>query len=219
MPAPEPDSDPPGPQAHNHSLLNPRPVVLDPAVDRCLVTLGSPALGVAGPSSPAGGAAAPTPRPDGGAPRSPARSPWRCGPGSTAPRRTRARSPRPAGPARRWRAGRPTAVALGRSARGSATLLPAGMPDADRLGRDAELAGDLSLTDIGGEQLGRPQSAGLEPVAFSLCRRAARHSWHVPDPRLAGSRAPTRPSPHPSTRHPSSFTVDTSSNLCSRQGG
>jgi hypothetical protein len=46
--------------------------------------------------------------------------------------------------------------------------LPAGMPDTDSLGRDAELAGDLSLTDIGGEQLGRAQPAALEPIAFSL---------------------------------------------------
>jgi hypothetical protein len=40
-----------------------------------------------------------------------------------------------------------------------------------------------------------------------LRRRAARHSWHGPDPRLAGSRAPTRPSPHPSTRQPRSCKV------------
>jgi hypothetical protein len=49
----------------------------------------------------------------------------------------------------------------------AAAGLPAGMPDADGLGRDAELAGDLSLIDIGGEQLGRPQPAGLELVPTS----------------------------------------------------
>ena len=32
--------------------------------------------------------------------------------------------------------------------------LPATVPDADRLGRDLELAGDLGLADTGGEQLG-----------------------------------------------------------------
>jgi hypothetical protein len=69
------------------------------------------------------------------------------------------------------------------------------VPDAHGLGGDAELAGDLGLVDTGREQLGRAEPTGLEPVAFSLCRRAARHSWQVPDPRLAGSRAPTRPSP------------------------
>jgi hypothetical protein len=37
--------------------------------------------------------------------------------------------------------------------------LPAGMPDAHRLGRDLELAGDLSLVHAGGEQLGRAQSS------------------------------------------------------------
>jgi hypothetical protein len=39
---------------------------------------------------------------------------------------------------------------------------------------DAELASDLGLVDIGGEQLGCPEPAGLEPVTFLLCRRAAR---------------------------------------------
>jgi len=61
---------------------------------------------------------------------------------------------------------------------GGAALGPAGMPDADGLGRDLELAGDLGLTHADGEQLGRAQPAGLEPLAFSLCRRAARDGWH-----------------------------------------
>jgi hypothetical protein len=38
----------------------------------------------------------------------------------------------------------------------------------------AELAGDLSLADAGGEQLGGPQPTGLEPLAFLLSRGAAR---------------------------------------------
>jgi hypothetical protein len=81
-----------------------------------------------------------------------------------------------------WRrAARPSAVqGLG------TTGLPAGMPDAHGLGRDLELAGDLGLGDAGGEQLGRAQPAGLQAVTFSLCRSAARDSWHVPDPHLAG---------------------------------
>ena len=89
----------------------------------------------------------------------------------------------------------------GRRAAGPATAqgvapagLPAGVPDADRLGRDLELAGDLGLADAGGEQLGRAEPAGLQAVTFSLCRGAARDSWHAPDPRLVGSRAPTPPS-------------------------
>jgi hypothetical protein len=41
------------------------------------------------------------------------------------------------------------------------------------------LAGDLGLGVALGEQLGRPQPTGLEPVAFFLCRRAARDSWHA----------------------------------------
>ena len=45
------------------------------------------------------------------------------------------------------------------------------MPDAHRLGGDAELAGDLDLADAGGEQLGGAQPTGLEPVTFSLCRK------------------------------------------------
>ena len=61
-----------------------------------------------------------------------------------------------------------------------ATRLPSGEPDADRLGRDAKLADDLGLTHTGAEQLGRAQPPGLEPVTFSLCRRAARDRRHPP---------------------------------------
>jgi hypothetical protein len=96
------------------------------------------------------------------------------------------------------RAARPAAAQ-----RLGAALLPAGVPDAHGLGRDLELAGDLGLVDAGGEQLGRPQPAGLEPVTFLLGRRAARDGWHAPDPHLAGSPAPTRPCS--STRHPRPF--------------
>jgi hypothetical protein len=52
------------------------------------------------------------------------------------------------------------------------------MPDADGLSRDLKLAGNLDLADAGGEQLGRAEPAGLEPVAFSLRRRAARDCEH-----------------------------------------
>jgi hypothetical protein len=52
------------------------------------------------------------------------------------------------------------------------------MPDADGLGGDAKLAGDLGLADASGKQLGRAQPAGLELVAVLLCRRAARNGWH-----------------------------------------
>jgi hypothetical protein len=84
-----------------------------------------------------------------------------------------------------------------------AALLPAGMPDADGLSRDLEPAGDLGLVDTDGEQLGRAQPPGLEPVAFSLCRKAARDSWH---PRiLTRPAASLQPGRHPSTRRPSPF--------------
>jgi hypothetical protein len=67
-----------------------------------------------------------------------------------------------------------------------ATLLPATAPDADRLGRDLELAGNLGLADTGGEQRSGVQPAGLQAITFSLCRRAARDSWH---PRILARRA------------------------------
>jgi hypothetical protein len=53
------------------------------------------------------------------------------------------------------------------------------MPGAHRLAGDAELAGDLGLTDADAEQLAGAQPAGLEPVAFSLRRRTARDGWHA----------------------------------------
>jgi ApeA N-terminal domain 1 len=38
------------------------------------------------------------------------------------------------------------------------------------------------LADASSKQLGRAQPASLQPVAFLLCRRAARHGWHTADP-------------------------------------
>jgi hypothetical protein len=95
------------------------------------------------------------------------------------------------------RAARPAATQ-----RVGAALAPAGVPDAHRLGRYLEPAGDLGLADASGEQIGRTEPTSLEPVTFSLCRRAARDGWHALDPRLAGSRAPTRPDPHPHIPQP-----------------
>jgi hypothetical protein len=83
------------------------------------------------------------------------------------------------------------------------TDLPAAVPDADSLGGDAKLAGDLGLVDAGGEQLGCAQSAALEPVAFLLCRRATRDGWHaVSLTRRAVQRQPEpeRPQPHTQDR-------------------
>ena len=77
------------------------------------------------------------------------------------------------------------------------------MPDTDGLSRDLELAGDLGLDDTGGEQLRGPQPAGLESIAFLLCRRAARdsrHPWILTRPG-----ASRQLSAHRSTRHPSPF--------------
>jgi hypothetical protein len=79
------------------------------------------------------------------------------------------------------------------------------MPDAHGLGRDVELAGDLSLADADGEQLGRSQPASLEPLPFLLCRRAARDGRHACDPDPPGSQLQL--GSRPSTRHPSSFYV------------
>jgi hypothetical protein len=53
------------------------------------------------------------------------------------------------------------------------------MPDTNGLGGNTELTGDFGLADAGGEQLGRLEPAGLKPLAFSLCRGAARDSWHA----------------------------------------
>jgi hypothetical protein len=83
-----------------------------------------------------------------------------------------------------------------------AALLPAGMPNTDRLGRDLELAGDLGLVDAGGEQLGGAQPASLQAVTSSLCRRAARDSWHGADPHPPASRTPTPSNPQPDTQIP-----------------
>ena len=55
---------------------------------------------------------------------------------------------------------------------------PALVPEMDALAGDAELAGHLGLTDAGGEQLGGAEPTGLEPFAFSLCRRTASNGWH-----------------------------------------
>jgi hypothetical protein len=89
-------------------------------------------------------------------------------------------------------AGRPAAAQ-----RVDPAVLPAGVPVADTLAGDAELAGDLSLDDASGQQLGgtKPagdlslddasgqqlggtKPAGLEPLALLVCRRAARDGWH-----------------------------------------
>jgi hypothetical protein len=43
------------------------------------------------------------------------------------------------------------------------------------------LAGDAELAGAGSEQLGGAQPAGLQPLAFLLCHRAARNGWR-PDP-------------------------------------
>ena len=105
-----------------------------------------------------------------------------------------------------WRAGRPTAVGAGplgprlRRASGPPTCQRACQTLTAWAG-DLELAGDLGLAHAGGEQLGGAQPAGLEPIAFLLCRRAARDGWHVADPHSPSSKPPTLVSP-PSTRHP-----------------
>jgi hypothetical protein len=62
---------------------------------------------------------------------------------------------------------------------GAACLL-AGMPDTHGLGRDAEPAGNLSLADAEGEQLGGCAPPSLEPFTFVLGRGAAGKGWHGP---------------------------------------
>jgi DnaK suppressor protein len=65
-------------------------------------------------------------------------------------------------------------------------------------GGDTELAGDLSLADADGEQLGRAQPAGLEPVAFLSCRRAAGNGWHgriLPGGRRSANSSTQHPRP------------------------
>jgi len=48
------------------------------------------------------------------------------------------------------------------------------------LAGDAQLAGDLSLRDAEGEQLGGTQPAALEAVTLLLCARMAKSGWHGP---------------------------------------
>jgi hypothetical protein len=73
------------------------------------------------------------------------------------------------------------------------------MPQAHGLAGDAQLAGDLGLMDAGGEQLGGAEPAGLEPFAFSLCRRAAGDGWHAPiltsGQHHSNSAPPVKPTP------------------------
>ncbi len=54
------------------------------------------------------------------------------------------------------------------------------MPLADALAGDTELAGDLSLTQADGEQLGSAKPANLEAVTYLLRNRTARNGWHGP---------------------------------------
>src|SRR5688500_3965295 len=64
--------------------------------------------------------------------------------------------------------------------------LPAPVPEMDTLAGDAELAGNLGLTDAGGEQLASAQPTGLEAFAFLLRRGTARDGWHAADPDRQG---------------------------------
>jgi hypothetical protein len=207
MPAPEPDSDPPGPQAHTltvclmagqHSLTQRSMAAWSRSAARRLSRWTvQPRRWCSSAHTQAGWCWTPVSRSMTSAMRSSVHS----SPRTHWPSRLRAGlfhdgelGVRKLG----CRAARPAAAQ-----RLGAASLPAGVPDAHGLGRDLELAGDLGLVDAGGEQLGRPQPAGLEPVTFLLGRRAARDGWHAPDPHLAGSPAPTRPCF--STRHPSPF--------------
>jgi hypothetical protein len=61
----------------------------------------------------------------------------------------------------------------------AAASLPMGMPVAGALAGDIELAGDLGLADAEGEQLGGAQPAGLEVFAFLLRRSTAGSGWHA----------------------------------------
>src|SRR5215213_6748022 len=74
------------------------------------------------------------------------------------------------------------------------------MPEAYRLAGDAELAGDLGLTDADGEQLAGSQPAGLEPFTFLVCRRAASDGRHASI--LTRRAGPLQLGHHPSSRHP-----------------
>jgi hypothetical protein len=174
-------------------LLDPRPVVLDPLVDRRLVALGGaacrplhrPAEPVAQQPPDVGGVVA-----DAGEPLDAQRDAVD-GPqlaDEAAGRRAGEQCPLDL---RELLVGQPWRRAAGAFAaqRLTAAGLEAAMPDADGLGGDAEPAGDLGLVDAGGEQLGRAQPAGLEPVALSLCRWAARDGCHARDPHPPSSPA------------------------------
>ena len=60
-----------------------------------------------------------------------------------------------------------------------ATSLPAGMPVADALAGDPQLAGDLGLAEAGGEQLSSAQPASLAAFTLLLCRSTAGSGWHA----------------------------------------
>jgi hypothetical protein len=77
---------------------------------------------------------------------------------------------------------------------------PALVPEMDALAGDAELAGHLGLTDAGGEQLGGAEPTGLEPFAFSLCRRTASNGW--PCLILTGGTRPHQLSRQTNTQNP-----------------
>jgi hypothetical protein len=79
------------------------------------------------------------------------------------------------------------------------------VPDAHRLGGDAELAGNLGLADASGEQLSGSEPTGLESVTLSLCRSAARDSRHVPILACRQPRSNSTLALTPSTRHPGPF--------------
>jgi hypothetical protein len=149
-------------------------------------------------STPADGAAAPTPRRDDGGPRS-ARSPTRSAPGSTAPRRTPEPWRLPPGPARPERAGHTTAWALGRSARGCAVP----WRRSPSSGACQTLTAwpetpSWRATSPGGRRrrTARRRTAGARGAGQVLVwPQGGEGQLAYPDPRLLGSRAPTRPSP------------------------
>ena len=79
----------------------------------------------------------------------------------------------------------------------------AGMPNTDGLGADAELAGALGLADSSSQQPGRVQPAALQPLAFLLCRRAARDGRHTPILARRAPRLQLNPGlPQPDTQAP-----------------
>jgi hypothetical protein len=149
------------------ALLGPRPVARDPLVDRRLVALGSPARrALHRPAQPVA-----QQRPDvggvvahAGQPLDHQRDAVNVHSSPTNPL-----APAPSSrPARRRRAAHPTAAARAARALAAQGLRPAG------LGGDTKPAGDLGLADASGEQPGGAPPPGLEPFAFSSCRRAAR---------------------------------------------